>query len=130
MDSWFQGLSPPFLPHPCCPDDPILQGSCEARHDAARLVQALSLGDSQEPLSYTKAGVLPVRWAWVRAIQTGGQEPSRKAWKDLPGGPVVKTSPFNVGVVGLIPDQGARIPHDFWPKRKNRSSTVTNSKKI
>ena len=74
---------------------------------------------AKSPLSYTKAGVLPGRWAWVRAIQTGGQEPSRKAWKDLPGGPVVKTSPFNVGVVGLIPDQGARIPHDFWPKNQN-----------
>lgn len=50
MDSWFQGLSPPFLPHPCCPDDPILQGSCEARHDTARLVKALSVEDSQEPI--------------------------------------------------------------------------------
>ena len=43
-------VSPPFLPHPCCPDDPTLQGSCEARGDTAHLEQALSLGDSQEPI--------------------------------------------------------------------------------
>ena len=30
---------------------------------------------------------------------------------DIPGGPVVKTSPFNVGAAGLIPGQGVKIPH-------------------
>ena len=28
---------------------------------------------------------------------------------DIPGGPVVKTSPFNVGAAGLIPGQGVKI---------------------
>ena len=30
---------------------------------------------------------------------------------DIPGGPVVKTSPFNAGGAGLIPSQGVKIPH-------------------
>ena len=38
---------------------------------------------------------------------------------DFPGGPVVKTSPSNVGGVGLIPGQGAKIPHASQPKTKN-----------
>ena len=64
---------------------------------------------SKAQLPLSAAGVLPVRWTWVRAIWTGGQESSRKAWKDLPGGPVVKTSSFNVGGAGLIPGQGEEI---------------------
>ena len=35
----------------------------------------------------------------------------------LPGGPVVNISPSNVGNVGLIPGQGFRISHAFWPKK-------------
>ena len=31
--------------------------------------------------------------------------------RDFPSGPVVETSTFNVGGVGLIPGQGAKIPH-------------------
>ena len=38
---------------------------------------------------------------------------------DLPGSPLVKSSPFNAGDMGLIPDQRARIPHDSWPKNQN-----------
>ena len=30
---------------------------------------------------------------------------------DIPGGPVVKTSPFNAGGVGWIPGRGTKIPH-------------------
>ena len=42
----------------------------------------------------------------------------------------VKTSPSNTGGEGLIPGQGAKIPHASWPKNqniKNRSNVVTNS---
>ena len=31
--------------------------------------------------------------------------------RDCPGGPVVKTLPFNAAGVGLIPAQGTKIPH-------------------
>ena len=30
---------------------------------------------------------------------------------DFPGGQVVKTSSFNAGVAGSIPDQRAKMPH-------------------
>ena len=54
---------------------------------------------------------------------------------DIPGGPVVKTSPSNAGSVGLICGQGSKIPHTFWTnqnkaKHKNRRSIVTNSIKV
>ena len=32
---------------------------------------------------------------------------------------MVKTSPSNAGGVGLIPGQGAKIPHALWPKNQN-----------
>jgi len=38
-----------------------------------------------------------------------------KAKGNFPGGPVVKTWPSNVGVVGLIPGRAAKIPHTSWP---------------
>ena len=38
---------------------------------------------------------------------------------DFPGGPVVKTLPSNAGGAGLIPGQGAKIPHALWPKHQN-----------
>ena len=37
--------------------------------------------------------------------------------RDFPGGPVVKTSPFNAGGAGLISSWGAMIPHASWPKK-------------
>ena len=42
----------------------------------------------------------------------------RQRW-DYPGGPVVETSPSNAGGTGLIPGQGARIPHASPPKDQN-----------
>ena len=39
--------------------------------------------------------------------------------RDFPGGPVVKTSPSNAGGQGLIPGQGAKIPHALGPKNQN-----------
>ena len=49
---------------------------------------------------------------------------------DFPGGPVVKTSPFNAGGAGQIPDWKAKIPYALQQKNqkhKNRSNIVTNS---
>ena len=39
--------------------------------------------------------------------------------RDFPGSPVFKTSPSNAGGVGLIPGQGAKIPHALGPKNQN-----------
>ena len=36
---------------------------------------------------------------------------SFKVPQDFPSGPVVRNPPCNAGDVGLIPDQGTRIPH-------------------
>ena len=51
--------------------------------------------------------------------------------RNFPGGPVVKTSPSNVGSAGSIPGWGAKIPHALRPKYQknpqNRSNIVTNS---
>ena len=38
---------------------------------------------------------------------------------DFLGGQVVKTSPFNAGVAGSIPDQRAKMPHAFQPEYQN-----------
>ena len=38
---------------------------------------------------------------------------------DFPGSPVVKTSPSNERVAGLIPTQGTKIPHASGPKNQN-----------
>ena len=32
---------------------------------------------------------------------------------------MVKTSPSSAGGMGLIPSQGAKIPHASWPKNQN-----------
>ena len=37
---------------------------------------------------------------------------------DFSGGPVARTSPFNVGVAGSIPGQRVKIPHAKWQKKK------------
>ena len=48
-----------------------------------------------------------------------------KAHRDFPGGPVVKTLPSSTGVVGLIPGQGAKMPHASWPKRpKHKTEAI------
>ena len=39
--------------------------------------------------------------------------------RDLPGSPVVKTSPSNARVVGLIPGRRAKISHASRPKNQN-----------
>lgn len=42
-----------------------------------------------------------------------------KQSRDLSGWPVIWTTPSNAGSVGLIPGQGARIPHALWQKKQN-----------
>ena len=39
--------------------------------------------------------------------------------RDSPGGPAVETSSSSAGGAGLIPGQGARIPHASQPKTQN-----------
>ena len=39
--------------------------------------------------------------------------------RDFPGGPVVKTLPSNAGCAGLIPGQGAKIPHAWRPRNQH-----------
>ena len=38
---------------------------------------------------------------------------------------MVKISPSSIGGVGLIPDQGAKIPHALWPKKKKKAKHKT-----
>ena len=40
---------------------------------------------------------------------------------DFPGGPVVKTLSSTAGGVGLIPGQGAKVPHASRSKKKKKS---------
>ena len=44
---------------------------------------------------------------------------TKQSHRDLPGGPVIKTSPSNSEGVGLMPGQGAKIPHASWPENQN-----------
>ena len=50
----------------------------------------------------------------------------KKKWEvgDFPGSPMVKTSPFSAGGVGLISGQEATIPHASWPKNQNITNTI------
>ena len=48
------------------------------------------------------------------------------AW-DLPGGPVVETSPSRAGTTGLIPAREAKIPHTLQPKSQNWSTSKTKN---
>ena len=41
----------------------------------------------------------------------------KKERRAFPGSPGIKTLPSNPGTVGLIPGQGAKIPHASWPKK-------------
>ena len=58
-----------------------------------------------------------------------GKLQTRKELRDLPGGPVVKTLPFNAGSVGSISGQGVKIPHALGSKKPNikQKQFVTNS---
>ena len=41
--------------------------------------------------------------------------------RNPPGGPAVKALPSKAGGTGLIPTQGAKIPHASWPKTKKKN---------
>ena len=48
-----------------------------------------------------------------------------KNWqRDFPGSPVVNTLPSNAGDVGLIPDQGAKIPPCLTAKENIKTEAV------
>ena len=71
---------------------------------------------------------------WPEKCPTGIKLPSwiyyNNKCRDFPGGPVVKTLPFNARGAGLIPGLGAKIPHALGPKSQktyNRSNIVANS---
>ena len=53
----------------------------------------------------------------------------RKGLRNFPGGPVVKTSLYNAGDVGLIPGWGNKSPWPCGQKIKKRSNIITNSMK-
>ena len=67
-------------------------------------------------------------WTWVSCIAGSPFtvfkaffKENRVGWGDLPGGPVVKTSPSNEERECSIPDWGGtKIPHASWPKKKER----------
>ena len=40
------------------------------------------------------------------------------------GGPVVKTSPPNEGVMVLIPGWGCKIPNAIWPNKSKHKTEV------
>ena len=43
--------------------------------------------------------------------------------RDFPGGPVVKNLPCSAGDVGLIPDQGTKIPHHMGQLSHHATTT-------
>ena len=46
-------------------------------------------------------------------------------WRDFPGGPVVRTSPSNVGGAGSIPGWGAKTSHVSRPKKtKHKTEAI------
>ena len=55
---------------------------------------------------------------WTEGI-IGENYTFRKAFRDFPGGPVVKTLPSNINGVGSIPGWGAKISQASWPKNQN-----------
>ena len=54
---------------------------------------------------------ISLTWNWGFDVRV-----FKRCW-DFPGSPVVKTLPSNVPGVGLVPGQGAKIPHALRPKK-------------
>ena len=42
---------------------------------------------------------------------------------DFSGGPVARTSPFNIGGAGSIPGQRVKIPHAEWQNKAKQNKT-------
>ena len=49
---------------------------------------------------------------------------SKPPLRDLPGSPVVTTSPFSAEGVGSIPGWGAKFPGASWPENQNIRKTI------
>ena len=65
-----------------------------------------------------------IQWDYVDSIQPNILlRHARNIYKDLhwdfTGGPGIKMSPSNVGDAGLIPGQGAKIPHACGTENQN-----------
>ena len=75
-----------------------MEGRIGEKGCPGRITQPVQAGLSGKMLLATE--YFSERWDW-----------------DFPGDPVVKTSPSNIGGVGLIPGQGAKIPHASWPEK-------------
>ena len=43
---------------------------------------------------------------------------------DLPGGPVVETSPSDAGRSGTISGWGSKIPHALWQEKKKKEAIL------
>ena len=48
-----------------------------------------------------------------------GEEREWENRKDIPGDPVVETSPSIAGSVGSTPGQGTKIPRALWPENQS-----------
>ena len=62
-----------------------------------------------------------------------GKHHTKAQSEGFPRSPLVKNLLSNAEGVGLIPGQGAKIPHALWTKqtlKKRRSNIVTNSKEF
>jgi len=59
---------------------------------------------------------------WVLSNMGEGGCMKRKRYGGFPGGPVVKTSPFNAGYADSIPGWRARIPHALQPKNQKHKT--------
>ena len=71
--------------------------------------------DDLKYLGTCASAYLPTSTSTIRMENISNKSETR----DVPGGPGVKTSPSPARGVGLIPSQGARIPHASWPKNQN-----------
>ena len=49
---------------------------------------------------------------------------NKNTWQDFPDGPVVEILPPNAGVVGSIPDQGAKFPHASQSKKTPKNKSI------
>ena len=58
-------------------------------------------------------------YSWLPTSDTVDSSVYNIVSGDFPGGPVVETSSSNAGGVGLIPGQGAKIPHVLQSKNRN-----------
>ena len=62
-----------------------------------------------------------VRFSKASRSEGAGKCDQKENLQDFPGGTVVKILPSNAGSMGSIPDQGAKIPHALWPKKKKQN---------